>query len=108
MRPASGMTTCCMRRVTIPGVDVTVALAITGAAREGLLALSVDVGLGVVHELMELEVGRGGAVGSAEVRDLAAGLSQQPGEAGGSPGLEPWVRTGAAPTTFGDDAVGAL
>ena len=27
-----------------------------GAAREGLLALSVGVGLGVVHELMELEV----------------------------------------------------
>jgi hypothetical protein len=27
-----------------------------GAAREGLLALSVGVGLGVVHELMEAEV----------------------------------------------------
>src|SRR4249919_609857 len=27
-----------------------------GAAREGLLALSVGVGLGVVHELMETEV----------------------------------------------------
>ena len=27
-----------------------------GAAREGLLALSVGVGFGVVHELMELEV----------------------------------------------------
>jgi transposase-like protein len=29
---------------------------LVGAAREGLLALSVSVGLGVVHELMELEV----------------------------------------------------
>ena len=30
---------------------------LVGAAREGLLALTVGVGLGVVHELMELEVG---------------------------------------------------
>jgi len=30
---------------------------LVGAAREGLLALSVGVGLAVVHELMELEVG---------------------------------------------------
>ena len=30
---------------------------LVGAAREGPLALSVGVGLGVVHELMELEVG---------------------------------------------------
>src|ERR671918_2563427 len=29
---------------------------LVGAAREGLLALSVGVGLGVVHELMELEL----------------------------------------------------
>ena len=29
---------------------------LVGAAREGLLALSVGVGLGVVHELMALEV----------------------------------------------------
>jgi putative transposase len=29
---------------------------LVGAAREGLLALSVGVGLGVIHELMELEV----------------------------------------------------
>ncbi len=29
---------------------------LVGAAREGLLALSVGVGLGVVHELMEFEV----------------------------------------------------
>ncbi len=29
---------------------------LVGAAREGLLALSVGVGLGVVHELMEQEV----------------------------------------------------
>ena len=32
---------------------------LVGAAREGLLALSVGLGLGVVHELMELEVDRG-------------------------------------------------
>ena len=31
---------------------------LVGAAREGLLALSVGVGLGIVHELMELEVVR--------------------------------------------------
>ncbi len=31
---------------------------LVGAAREGLLALSVGVGLGVVHELMEAEVVR--------------------------------------------------
>ncbi len=29
---------------------------LVGAAKEGLLALSVGVGLGVVHELMEFEV----------------------------------------------------
>jgi len=29
---------------------------LVGAARQGLLALSVGVGLGIVHELMELEV----------------------------------------------------
>lgn len=29
---------------------------LVGAARERLLALSVGIGLGVVHELMELEV----------------------------------------------------
>jgi putative transposase len=59
-----------MRKVSAPKV-VTTAAAIesplppqiqealgelVGAAREGLLALSVGVGLGVVHELMELEV----------------------------------------------------
>jgi hypothetical protein len=59
-----------MKKVSAPKV-VTTAAAIesplppqiqealgelVGAAREGLLALSVGVGLGVVHELMELEV----------------------------------------------------
>jgi len=59
-----------MKKVSVPKV-VTTAAAIesplppqiqealgelVGAAREGLLALSVGVGLGVVHELMELEV----------------------------------------------------
>ena len=40
----------------LPG-EVQEALGkLVGAAREGLLALSVGVGLGVVHELMELEV----------------------------------------------------
>jgi putative transposase len=32
---------------------------LVGAAREGLLALSVGVGLGVVHELMAAEVNQG-------------------------------------------------
>jgi putative transposase len=36
---------------------------LVGAAREGLLALSVGVGLGVVHELMELEVDEVGCSG---------------------------------------------
>jgi putative transposase len=59
-----------MRKVPGPKVVTTVAAAesalppqiqealgeLVGAAREGLLALSVGVGLGVVHELMELEV----------------------------------------------------
>src|SRR5438128_11693385 len=59
-----------MKKVLGPKVVATVAAAeralppqiqealgeLVGAAREGLLALSVGVGLGVVHELMELEV----------------------------------------------------
>ena len=59
-----------MRKVSVPGVVTAVegsesplppqvqqALGeLVGAAREGLLALSVGVGLGVVHELMEAEV----------------------------------------------------
>ncbi|MGH3050317.1 MAG: IS256 family transposase, partial [Gaiellaceae bacterium] len=59
-----------MKKVLGPKVVTTVAAAegalppqiqealgeLVGAAREGLLALSVGVGLGVVHELMELEV----------------------------------------------------
>ena len=53
-------------------------------------------------ELMEAR-GRAprGAVGSGGVRDLAAGLSQQPGEAEGSPSPELRVRAGAALTTPG-------
>jgi putative transposase len=59
-----------MRKVPAPKVVTTLAATesplpapiqealgeLVGAAREGLLALSVGVGLGVVHELMELEV----------------------------------------------------
>jgi putative transposase len=59
-----------MKKVSGPKVVATAAAAeralppqiqealgeLVGAAREGLLALSVGVGLGVVHELMELEV----------------------------------------------------
>jgi putative transposase len=59
-----------MKKVRVPGVvtaleatdsplppQIQEALGdLVGAAREGLLALSVGVGLGVVHELMELEV----------------------------------------------------
>jgi putative transposase len=59
-----------MRKVPVPEVGTTIEASesplppkiqealgeLVGAAREGLLALSVGVGLGVVHELMELEV----------------------------------------------------
>jgi transposase-like protein len=58
-----------MKKVSAPGVVTLEALesplppqilealgGLVGAAREGLLALSVGVGLGVVHELMECEV----------------------------------------------------
>jgi transposase-like protein len=59
-----------MKKVSAPKVVTTAAVIesplppqiqealgeLVGAAREGLLALSVGVGLGVVHELMELEV----------------------------------------------------
>ena len=59
-----------MRKVPVPKVVTSVEAAesplpaqvqealgeLVGAARHGLLALSVGVGLGVVHELMELEV----------------------------------------------------
>ena len=59
-----------MKKVSAPGVVTAVGASesplppqiqealgeLVGAAREGLLALSVGVGLGVVHELMELEV----------------------------------------------------
>ena len=59
-----------MKKVTAPGVvsaeeaaelplpaEIQEALGeLVGAAREGLLALSVGVGLAVVHELMEAEV----------------------------------------------------
>jgi hypothetical protein len=62
-----------MRKVTGPKVVTTVEASesplpaqvqealgeLVGAAREGL-ALSVGVGLGVVHELMEAEVGSSG------------------------------------------------
>ena len=59
-----------MKKVSVPKVVTTLEATesplppqiqealgeLVGAAREGLLALSVGVGLGVVHELMELEV----------------------------------------------------
>jgi len=59
-----------MKKVSAPQVVTTVGASelplpaeiqealgeLVGAAREGLLALSVGVGLRVVHELMELEV----------------------------------------------------
>ncbi len=44
------------RRVRSPPKIQEALGELVGAAREGLLALSVGVGLGVVHELMELEV----------------------------------------------------
>ena len=72
-----------MRKVPAPKVVTTVEASesplppqvqealgeLVGAAREGLLALSVGVGLGVVHELMEAEVDRGrGPEGQARPR----------------------------------------
>jgi len=45
---------------------------LVGAAREGLLALSVGVGLGVVHELMELEVDEGVGPKGRHDRDRVA------------------------------------
>ncbi len=45
---------------------------LVGAAREGLLALSVGVGLGVVHELMELEVDEVVGPKGKHTRDRAA------------------------------------
>jgi len=74
-----------MKKVLGPKVVTTVAAAesalppqiqealgeLVGAAREGLLALSVGVGLGVVHELMELEVdevvGRNGRASTTRI-----------------------------------------
>ena len=47
---------------------------LVGAAREGLLALSVGVGLGVVHELMALEVDE--VVGPTRVRQFGADFSR--------------------------------
>src|SRR3954467_4860801 len=44
----------------IEGLPPTVLMALgelAGAAKDGLLALSVGVGLGVLHELMEAEIG---------------------------------------------------
>lgn len=58
---------------------------LVGAAREGLLALSVGVGLRVVHELIEAEVVRHEALSDrAGCKTLPGGLSQQPAEAEGS------------------------
>src|ERR1700737_4287469 len=54
---------------------------LVGAAREGLLALSVGVGLGVVHELMELEVGE---VVGAKGKHNADRVAVRHGHEGGS------------------------
>ena len=54
---------------------------LVGAAREGLLALSVGVGLGVVHELMELEVTEVVARSTSTTRSGRRRVaSQDPGE----------------------------
>jgi putative transposase len=55
--PASKVVTAVEATESPLAAQVQAALGeLVGAAREGLLALSVGVGLGVVHELMELEV----------------------------------------------------
>jgi putative transposase len=55
--PASGVVTAVEGSESPLAPQVQQALGeLVGAAREGLLALSVGVGLGVVHELMEAEV----------------------------------------------------
>ena len=54
---SAGSVTAGQERIEELPVSVQQALGeLAGAAKEGLLALSVGVGLGVVHELMELEV----------------------------------------------------
>ncbi len=53
---------------------------LVGAAKEGLLALSVGVGLGVLHELMEAEVVRHEALSDR------AGCETSPGGCRSSPG----------------------
>jgi putative transposase len=45
---------------------------LVGAAKEGLLALSIGVGLGVVHELLELEVDEVVGTKGKHNRDRAA------------------------------------
>ena len=55
---------------------------LVGAAREGLLALSVGVGLRVVHELMEAEVSDRRAEGQARLR---ADRRHGPGDDAGWP-----------------------
>jgi hypothetical protein len=56
----------------------------------------------LAQELMEVEVVRHEALSDrAGCETSPPGLSQQPGEAGGSPSLELRVRAGAAPTTPG-------
>jgi hypothetical protein len=53
---------------------------LVGAAKEGLLALSVGVGLGVLSELLE-EEGRGGAALGADERARLRGGGSLRGEA---------------------------
>jgi hypothetical protein len=54
---------------------------LAGAAKEGLLALSVGVGLGVLHELMEAEVVRHEALSDrAGCKTPPAGCRSSPGK----------------------------
>jgi hypothetical protein len=53
---------------------------LAGAAKEGLLALSVGVGLGVLHEIMEAEVCE--VVGPKGKHDRAQSRGSSPGTAG--------------------------
>jgi hypothetical protein len=75
---------------------------LAGAAKEGLLALSVGVGLGVLHELMDAEVVRHEALSDrAGCETSPGGLSQQPREAEGSLDPEPRARAGSSPDNDG-------
>jgi hypothetical protein len=67
----------------LPAAVMEVLGELAGAAREGLLALSVGVGLGVLHELMEAEVVRHEALSDrAGCETSPSGCRSSPGKLG--------------------------